>query len=270
MTFKFDFKTSRSRCGVLGDVVENKKMKKNKAIIIGFYIFIIFLFSSCGAPTVALLFSWVQTIDHNAEYFKIDQYGNTAEKKFDENEIDFENDYFSISSSIFCIGEKFKFEFPNKMHEIKGDPYGISLWIDNKSSDIDYINLKAASLFFNNEKIDLLDNMVYSDSNEERNYNLSTNKEFDNGSQEFSSIKRNQLKEFLDTKSFSFIQKPDTSLQNDYVIKELSISLPEANLEKARNVKLCYEIEICTKDGTVWINTQEVNLILKEETVKLK
>ena len=156
------------------------------------------------------------------------------------------------------------------MHEIKGDPYGISLWIDNKSSDIDYINLKAASLFFNNEKIDLLDNMFYSDSNEERNYNLSTNKVFDNGSQEFSSIKRNQLKEFLDTKSFSFIQKPDTSLQNDYVIKELSISLPKANLEKARNVKLCYEIEICTKDGTVWINTQEVNLILKEETVKLK
>ena len=156
------------------------------------------------------------------------------------------------------------------MHEIKGDPYGISLWIDNKSSDIDYINLKAASLFFNNEMIDLLDNMFYSDSHEERNYNLSTNKVFDKGSQEFSSIKRNQLKEFLDTKSFSFIQKPDTSLQNDYVIKELSISLPKANLEKPRNVKLCYEIEIYTKDRKCWLNPQEVNFILKEETVKLK
>ena len=111
MTFKFDFKTSRSRCGVLGDVVENKKMKKNKAIIIGFNIFIIFLFSSCGAPTVALLLSWVQTIDHNAEYFKIDQYGNTAEKKFDENEIDFENDYFSISSSIFVLEKNLNLNF---------------------------------------------------------------------------------------------------------------------------------------------------------------
>ena len=112
--------------------------------------------------------------------------------------------------------------------------------------------------------------MFYSDSNEERNYNLSTNKVFDNGSQEFSSIKRNQLKEFLDTKSFSFIQKPDTSLQNDYVIKELSISLPKVNLKKSRNVKLCYEIEIYTKDRKCWLNPQEVNFILKEETVKLK
>ncbi|MBO4507316.1 MAG: hypothetical protein J5747_01610, partial [Spirochaetaceae bacterium] len=56
------------------------KMKKNKLIIIGFYIFIVFLLSSCGATTTALLFSWVHTIDHNAEYFKIDQYGNTAER----------------------------------------------------------------------------------------------------------------------------------------------------------------------------------------------
>ena len=244
-------------------------MKKNKLIIIGFYIFIIFLLSSCGAPTVALLFSWVHIIDHNAEYFKIDQYGNTAERKFDENKIDFENDYFSISSSIFCIGENFEFEFPNKMHEIKGDPYGILLWIDNKSSDIDYINLKAASLFFNNEKIDLLDNMFYSDSNEERNYDLSTHKVFDNGSQEVSFIKKNQVKEFLDTKSFSFMKKQDNSLQNDYVIKELSISLPEVNLKKSRNVKLCYEIEIYTKDGKCWLNPQEKNFILKEETVKL-
>ena len=108
-------------------------MKKNKLILFSLYISIIFLLSSCGAPSVALLFSWVHTIDHNAEYFKIDQYGNTAERKFAKNEIDFENDYFSISSSIFCIGEKFKFEFPNKMHEIKGDPYGISLWIDTDS-----------------------------------------------------------------------------------------------------------------------------------------
>ena len=34
--------------------------------------------------------------------------------------------------------------------------------------------------------------------------------------------------------------------------------------------KLYYEVEICTKDGTVWLNTQEVKYVLKEETVRLK
>ena len=89
-------------------------------------------------------------------------------------------------------------------------------------------------------------------------------------SSEFSSIKRSQLKEFLDTKKFSFTQKQGDSLQKDYVIKELAISLPQVNFNKVKNVKLYYEIEICTKDGTVWLNTQEVNYVLKEETVRLK
>lgn len=245
------------------------KMRKNK-LTVAFIIFIIVLFSSCGSQSVAMLFSWVKTIDHNAEYFKVDKYGNTAEKKFDENEIDFENDLYSISSSIFCIGEKFKYEFPNKMHEIKGDPYGVSLSIGNKSSDIDYIILQNVSLFFNDKKIDLLDNMVYSDNHEKINYDISIYKEFNEMSSEFSSIKRSQLKEFLDTKKFSFTQKQGDSLQKDYVIKELAISLPQVNFNKVKNVKLYYEIEICTKDGTVWLNTQEVNYVLKEETVKLK
>ena len=244
-------------------------MRKNK-LTITFIIFIIVLFSSCGSQSVAMLFYWVKTIDHNAEYFKVDKYGNTAEKTFDENEIDFENDLYSISSSIFCIGEKFKYEFPNKMHEIKGDPYGVSLSIGNKSSDIDYIILQNASLLFNDKKIDLLDNMVYSDNHEKINYDISIYKEFNELSSEFSSIKRSQLKEFLDTKKFSFTQKQGDSLQKDYVIKELAISLPQVNFNKVKNVKLYYEIEICTKDGTDWLNTQEVNYVLKEETVKLK
>ena len=58
-------------------------MRKNK-LTVAFIIFIIVLFSSCGSQSVAMLFSWVKTIDHNAEYFKVDKYGNTAEKKFDE------------------------------------------------------------------------------------------------------------------------------------------------------------------------------------------
>ena len=156
------------------------------------------------------------------------------------------------------------------MHEIKGDPYGVSLSIGNKSSDIDYIILQNVSLFFNDKKIDLLDNMVYSDNHEKINHDISIYKEFNEMSSEFSSIKRNQLKEFLDTKKFSFTQKQGDSLQKDYVIKELAISLPQVNFNKVKNVKLYYEIEICTKDGTVWLNTQEVNYVLKEETVRLK
>ena len=166
--------------------LRGKTKRFERIVIISFFPFLSSLFfSSCGAQSVGLIFCWMQTVDHNADYLKINSKGETL-GKYDKHK-DFENDFFSLSTAISCIGEEFKFEFPNTMHEIKGDPYIISLSVENSSDLIDYVLLKKVIVIFN----------------------------------------------------------------------------------ESENVKIHYEVEICTVDGKILPVRQDVNYTLKKETVKL-
>lgn len=132
------------------EAAENYFDKKNYEAVIKNYTEVFedtLFFSSCGAQSVGLIFCWMQTADHNADYLKINSKGETL-GKYDKHK-DFENDFFSLSTAISCIGEEFKFEFPNTMHEIKGDPYIISLSVENSSNLIDYVLLKKVIVIFN-------------------------------------------------------------------------------------------------------------------------
>ena len=186
-------------------------MKNHKLIAFSLASALVLLLSSCGAPSVALLFCWIRTVEHDAEYFKVEKNGGTAERKTDEDKMDIKNGSFSVFSSISSRGEKFKYEFPNTMHETKGAPYGISLRIENTSGTIDFIQLKKAAVSFRESEKDLLGAMVYSDNSEKRNFVITSDKIYGEHHSSYGPASKKRHKSFPNRKNSASAQKTESS-----------------------------------------------------------
>lgn len=242
-------------------------MKNHKLIAFSLASALVLLLSSCGAPSVALLFCWIRTVEHDAEYFKVEKNGGTAERKTDEDKMDIKNGSFSVFSSISSRGEKFKYEFPNTMHETKGAPYGISLRIENTSGTIDCIQLKKAAVTFRESEKDLLGAMVYSDNSEKRNFVITSDKIYGEHHSSYGPASKKRHKSFSESKKFSFRAENG---EQPYTTGTFSISLPAVDFDGAETVSLHYEFEIFTADGKSHDVKKDADFILKTRTTKMR
>lgn len=240
-------------------------MNKSKSINTFFlFFFASLILTSCGASSVGFLGFWIQTVDDNAYYVKTDKQGNAPE---DLKKSDYDNDYddenISIDSRVFFTGEKFRFEFPNLMHEIKEDPCHISISIENKMNNIDFIKITNAYVDMKEIGINLLENLEIGNEENDRNFDIWVHLTSDSGVKASSTITKQGHLDFKETKTYFFKQPEEITTES------INICLPEITTNKTHMLKLTYNIEVQYLTGEKNIISVSNDYILKEETVKM-